>query len=162
MRLLPISATIFALLITVSACKQTGNKPISNTQTDTLTPAKPVIDTPLADIPIDTLSNIDPIEKKIIDTLFKVPQVIAEARYMEEHTKGERPLKIWVAGRPQDTGERYYWIKAGEDNDAALVTHFNFHIYPDSMRIMYYDIVDDQEITLKEWEKKEAGKSKSE
>jgi hypothetical protein len=35
-----------------------------------------------------------------------------------------------------------------------LVTHYNFHIYLHPFKIMYYDTVEDRDITLKEWRKK--------
>ena len=66
--------------------------------------------------------------------------------------KGERHMKMWISGTPAELNKKYYWVTAGEDNGMSLVTHFNFHVYPDSMRIMYYDATEDHEITLKEWE----------
>lgn len=98
-------------------------------------------------------------EDKITDTIFQLAEVKKRADYIEQQTKGARHLKIWIAGTPED-GNKYYWVKAGEDNGFNLVTHFNFYVYPDSMRIMYYDVAEDQELTIKEWEKKEAENSK--
>jgi hypothetical protein len=90
-----------------------------------------------------------------VDTLFKIPQVIAQSKYMEKETKGERRLKIWIGSKPS-AADNYYWMKVGEDNGMSLVTHFNFHVYPtESMRIMYYDETEDRELTLQEWAEKE-------
>ena len=68
-------------------------------------------------------------------------------------SKGKRHLKIWVADTPNLPDQKYYWIQAGEDNGTNLVTHFNFYVYPDSMRIMYYDTQSDSELTLNKWRK---------
>jgi hypothetical protein len=93
------------------------------------------------------------LEEKIIDTIFKLSEVKERAKYIEQQTKGKRRLHIWIEDTPQSSGQKYYWVKAGEDNGTALVTHFNFYVYPDSMRIMYYDITKDKEFTLSQWRK---------
>lgn len=98
----------------------------------------------------DTSYQLSDRENKIIDSLFQLKEIKERQKYIEEQTKGARHLKIWIAAEPDQTN-KYYWIKAGEDNGTNLVTHFNFYVYPDSMRIMYYDVVDDKEISLKEW-----------
>lgn len=93
------------------------------------------------------------IEDKIVDTIFKLPEIKERAKYIEVQTKGKRHLKVWVADTPNFPDQKYYWIKAGEDNGTNLVTHFNFYVYPDSMRIMCYDTQSDSELTLDEWRK---------
>ena len=98
----------------------------------------------------DTSYQLSDRENKIIDSLFQLKEIKERQKYIEEQTKGARHLKIWIAAEPDQTN-KYYWIKAGEDNGTSLVTHFNFYVYPDSTRIMYYDVVDDKEISLKEW-----------
>ena len=62
-------------------------------------------------------------------------------------------MKVWVEETPKQPDQNYYWIKVGEDNGINLVTHFNFYVYPDSMRIMYYDTANDSEVTLEKWRK---------
>jgi len=93
------------------------------------------------------------VEEKIIDSIFKLPEIIKRAKYIEQETKGKRHLKVWVSDIPHLPDQKYYWVKAGEDNGSSLVTHFSFYVYADSMRIMYYDINDDKELTLSEWRK---------
>jgi len=92
-------------------------------------------------------------EEKIIDAVFGLREVKKRERYIEEQAKGKRRLKVWVADTPNLPAKKYYWIKVGEDNGASLVTHFNFHVYPDSMRILYYDSQSDSELTLSTWRK---------
>jgi len=114
-----------------------------------------------ADTPVKVVTPVvldsGALEDRIIDTLLRVPQVVAQSKYMEKETKGERRLKLWIGSRPSE-GDKYYWVKAGEDNGMSLVTIFDFHVYPDSMRIMYYDVAEDREMTLREWEEKEKKK----
>jgi hypothetical protein len=98
----------------------------------------------------DSLRNTNVIEDKIIDTIFKLLEVKEREKYIEEQTKGKRHLKIWVADTPNLT-DKYYLIKVGEDNGISLVTHFNFFVYPDSLRIMYYDTMKDTLIKLDDW-----------
>lgn len=98
-------------------------------------------------ISADELSNL---ENEIIDTIFQLKEIKDRQKYIEQQTKGERHLQIWVADKPNLTN-KYYWIKVGEDNGTNLITHFNFDVYPDSMRIMFFDTQDGKEISLKEW-----------
>ncbi len=90
------------------------------------------------------------IEKSVIDTVLALPEVKERADYIEQETKGQRHLIVLIAAEP-DSINNYYWVKAGEDNGDAFVTHFHFFVYPDSMRIMYYDPVEDAELSLEEW-----------
>ena len=93
------------------------------------------------------------IDGKIIDTIFKLEEVKEKAKYIEGETKGERHLNIWFADTANLPDHKFYWIKVGEDNGTNLVTHFNFHVYPNSMRIMFLNVINNKEITLKEWRK---------
>ncbi len=101
----------------------------------------------------DSSINKDEAEVKMINAIFKLTEVKERAKYIEEQTNGKRHLKIWVGSRPHMPDQKYYWIKAGEDNGSNLVTHFNFYVYPDSMRIMYYNTESDSEIPLNKWRK---------
>ncbi len=136
-------------LFTLVACNQTTKqsdnvKTVDTTKTLVITPN---ISTTKAGSSI----NNEDIEEKIIDTIFKLTEVKKRAKYIEEQTKGKRHLKIWIADTPNLPDQKYYWIKASEDNGANLVTHFNFYVYPNSMRIMYYDAQSDRELTLNKW-----------
>lgn len=100
--------------------------------------------------PKDTIPAVSPLQNRILDTIAKLPEVVKRQQYIEEQTKGERHLTIWISGEPNATSN-YYWVNAGEDNGTNLVTHFNFWVYPDSMRILYYDTPNDTAITLEDW-----------
>ncbi|RZL44597.1 MAG: hypothetical protein EOP00_19535 [Pedobacter sp.] len=93
------------------------------------------------------------LEDEIIDSIFSLTEVKERAKYIEEQTRGKRHLKIWVADIPNTFDHKYYWIKVGEDNGTNLVTHFNFYVYLDPLRIMYYDTQNDNELTLNKWRK---------
>lgn len=91
------------------------------------------------------------VEDKIIDTLFQLPEISARATLIEEQTHGNRHLKIWIADQPHPPDQPYYWVKAGEDNGVSFVSHFNFFVYPDPIRIMYFDTRNDRVMTLEAW-----------
>lgn len=134
MKLAGISALCFLLYI-LFGCNQTSSHSESITKTDT---AK---------------LDQNEIQEKIIDTIFKLTEVRTKAAYIEEQTNGKRHLKIWIVDTLNTDKQKYYLVKAGEYNGITLVTHFNFHVYPDQMRIMYYDTNTDRELTLDEWKK---------
>ena len=89
------------------------------------------------------------LEEKAIDTVFSLAEVKELAKNIKQ--TGAR-LKIWV----EDTsgGEKYFWVRVGEESDTNVVPVFDFHVYPESMYIMYFDITDEGEISLDSWRKK--------
>jgi hypothetical protein len=144
------------LLFSLFACHQTAKKFDNVITTDTTkvyTTKTVMINSTTSTIKADSSIDNDDVENKIIDTIFKLTEVKERAKYIEEQTKGKRHLKIWVADSPHLPDQKYYWIKVGEDNGTNLVAHFNFYVYPDSMRIMYYDAQSDSELTLNQWRK---------
>lgn len=148
---IPNYLTLTLLLSTLFACNQTSNQSDHSKKMDTTvnTNASPTLSTKQKDSAV----NNDGIEEKIIDTIFKLTEVKERAKYIDQQTKGKRHLKVWIEDTPKLPDQKYFWIKVGEDNGTNLVTHFNFYVYPDSMRIMYYDIQADSAITLGKWRK---------
>ena len=148
-------SNLILLLLAFLACKETSNHSDNVDQVDTIkNPKTPSINSTNQ---TDILVNENEIEEKIIDTIFKLPEVKKRAKYIDQQTKGKRNLKVWIEDTPDLTSQKYYWIKVGEDNGTILVTHFNFYVYPVSMRIMYYDINEDKEMTLDVWRLKLKG-----
>lgn len=144
------SLTLFSLLLFgLHSCTQTTNTP-KNLNIDTI--MKEEKNLAFVDKSIDSLAKTNDTEEKIMDTIFKLKEVKQRANYIDQQTKGKRYLQIWIAHRP-NIKQPYYYIQVGEDNGTNFVTHFNFDVYPDSMRIMYFDTKDDKEMTLKEWRK---------
>ena len=142
--------TLFSLLLSaLLSCNASSNHSDNLNTTDTIKNKNK--SSTLNDKQTDSVTQNDDIEEKIIDTIFKLTEVKERARYIEQQTKGERHLKVWTEDTPNLPAQKYYWIKVDEDNGTNLVTHFNFYVYPDSMRIMYYDINDDKEMTLDIW-----------
>jgi hypothetical protein len=145
------NSTLTLLLCTLFACNQTSKQSDNSKKIDTI-----VNSNILATLPTkqkDSTVNNNDIEEKIIDTIFKLTEVKERAKYIDQQTKGKRHLKVWVEDTPKLPDQKYFWIKVGEDNGTNLVTHFNFYVYPGSMRIMYYDIQADSAITLDNWRK---------
>jgi hypothetical protein len=109
--------------------------------------------------PIDSVAMGDTIMRPGIDadTVYKLilslPEVAKRARYISEQTKGERHLEVMIAESPSTVVD-YYWVKAGEDNGNAYVTHFNFYVFPKrNWEIKYFDTVKDTLFTIEDWRK---------
>lgn len=94
----------------------------------------------------------DVTEDMVIDKVFDIPEVKERAEYIKKETNDQRNLKIWIAARPNNNDD-YYWVKAGEDNGMSLVTHFDFYVYPKTMSVKFYDVVEDKVLSLSEWRK---------
>jgi hypothetical protein len=97
----------------------------------------------------DTHVKITNTEDQLISKVWQLPEVKALSDKIERESKGKRHLVGRIASQPSDDQE-YYGISIAEDNGEALATYFEFRIYPDKS-IYYYDPVEDQELSLKEW-----------
>lgn len=97
----------------------------------------------------DTHVKITNTEDRLIDKVWQLPEVKALSDKIERDSKGKRHLVGRIASTPSDDQE-YYGISISEDNGEAMATYFEFRIYPDNS-IYYYDPVEDQELSLKEW-----------
>ena len=86
---------------------------------------------------------------KLIDRIWQLPEVKALADKVAKESKGKRHLTGRISSMPSDDQE-YYGVSISEDNGEAMATYFEFRIYPDNS-IYYYDVVEDKELTLKEW-----------
>ena len=143
------------LLSALSSCNGSSNHAHNSNTTNVVGSEKN--SSVLSDKQTDSVTRKDDIEEKVIDTIFKLTEVKQRASYIEQQTKGARHLKVWTESSPDLPERKFYWMKVGEDNGTNLVTHFNFYVYPNSMRIMYYDINDDKEMTLEAWRKQPNG-----
>lgn len=145
---------VFLILLTFAGCnlstKQSNEKQYIDPRiTDTI--SKAVLKSDISTKAADSSLNNQQFEDSIIDTILKLPEIKERAAHIEAQTKGTRSLKIWVDTKPNLPTQLYYWIKVGEDNGTNVVTHFNFHVYPDSMKIMYYDTQSGREMSVREW-----------
>ena len=149
-RIFSTSVYFFVILLTLTSCNQNKKQHSDTKKADTLKNLTQAVnvDNKLT----DTSTTSNALEHKVIDTIFKLKEVKERQKYIEQKTKGARHLQILIAGKPNLTN-KYYWVQVVEDNGISFVTHFNFFVYPDSMRIMYLDTQDDKEITLKKWRK---------
>lgn len=94
----------------------------------------------------------DAIEDKIMAMVLNIPEVVEMNKKIEKNSKGKRTLSSFISSNPGDDQE-YYSVSVSEDNGDAMATYFQFHVYPD-MTIKYYDVIEDQELTLQEWKNK--------
>lgn len=97
----------------------------------------------------DTHVKITNTEDQLISKVWQIPEVTALSNKIERESKGKRHLVGRISSAPSDDQE-YYGVSISEDNGEALATYFEFRIYPDHS-IYYYDPVEDQELSLKEW-----------
>jgi hypothetical protein len=89
-------------------------------------------------------------EKWITDTILSIEEVKKEDKFLQKKTKGERKLSVEIYSFPNKT-DKYYWVKVWEDNGFAYATHFNFYVYPETKKIMFYDTLNDTLIDLQTW-----------
>ena len=97
----------------------------------------------------DSHVKLSATEDKLIDKVLALPEVQALSDKISRESKGKRHLVGRISSEPSDDQE-YYGISVSEDNGEALATYLEFRIYPDNS-IYYYDVVEDEELTLKEW-----------
>lgn len=97
----------------------------------------------------DTHVQLSATEDKLIGKVWQLPEVKALSEKIDRESNGKRHLVGRISSEPSDDQE-YYGISVSEDNGEALATYFEFRIYPDNS-IYYYDVVEDEELTLKEW-----------
>lgn len=97
----------------------------------------------------ETHVQLSSTEDQLINRIWQLPEVKALSDKIERESKGNRHLVGRISSAPSDDQE-FYGISISEDNGEALATYFDFRIYPDNS-IYYYDVVEDRELSLKEW-----------
>lgn len=118
---------------------------ISVPQEETKPEEKPKVKEPQKEVHVKVSKQ----ENKLIDQVWKLPEVKDLSDKIEKESKGKRHLVGRISSEPSDDQE-YYGVSVAEDNGQALATYFEFRIYPDN-QIYYYDVVEDRELSLKEW-----------
>jgi len=135
---------LYFLLLVITGCKQNTKSLGKPNQIDsTLHIADKKIN--------DTTNLVTPIENRILDTIFNLPEVKERAHYIEKETKGKRHLKVLIFQTPKENAENAYWVKAGEDNETTFVSHFNFFVFLDNLQIRFFDTAKDTLINLDTW-----------
>lgn len=106
-------------------------------------------------------SSVDSLtEDEIFEMVMALPEVKERSAYVDKESKGERHLAALLYASP-DANDNYYWVKVGEDNGFAFVTHFHFYVYP-NRSIRYYDAANDTVMDLSDWrERLKASSDKS-
>lgn len=137
----------FSLFIIMQACNDGESNTEENGKTETLKDSSQAGGT--EDLPVDS-TEMQAEQKKIVDTIFNLTEVRELQNYIDKQTAGKRRLQIFIDDTPTTTNN-YYSVKVAEDNGSNLVTHFNFFVYPSPIKIMYFDVATDKEMTLEEW-----------
>lgn len=97
--------------------------------------------------------NVKPstrLELHIIDKIFNLKQVRNRSNYVEKQTKGKRHLQVIIREKPTKASH-YYLVQVIEDNGVTYYTHFNFYVYPKTLKIKYLDTVNDKLIDVSKW-----------
>ena len=124
---------------------------MQETPADAPEPAKPVTVKPAKEpISHDAKPN-RAAEDELLSMILDLPEVRKMDTEIRKKSDGKRGLKTFISGRPSDD-EEYYTVSVAEDNGSSFATYYTFHVYPDRS-VMYYDVVEDRELTLKAWKK---------
>jgi len=138
------------IILSLIACNGTPGKPVqSKKNVDTI---KPLAANTQARTQLNP-GDDSLLLQKAIDSLFKRPKVKALNISINKNPSLKHKLSILTAGTPADE-QPYYWLKVGEDTPDNFVTIYHFHVYLHPLKIMNYDVINDEEIGLDEWEKK--------
>src|SRR4051794_23063414 len=106
------------LLLIFTSCNQDGKQAVETDKTDTSKSINSI--TSPDKEPTDSSPFLNNLDKKIIDTIYSLKEVKDRQSYIERQTKNSRHLQIWIEDTPNQTN-KYYWVKAGEDNGTNLV-----------------------------------------
>lgn len=91
--------------------------------------------------------------EKAIDSIRNTAKVKSLYASINKHPASQHNLAIMVASGPGD-GQPYYWLKVGDDTPDHFATIYHFHVYLHPLKIMNYDVEEDGEVSLEEWENK--------
>jgi hypothetical protein len=133
---------LIVLSIFIFSCNSPEKKEITeiseNEKPDSITEVKPAISD----------------EDKCVSMVEILPEVNSLADEISKNSQDKNHLSIWIAADPIETKIKYYWVKVGEDNGDNIATLLNFYVDPRHDEVLYYDVVGDTLITLKEWREK--------
>jgi len=88
----------------------------------------------------------------ITDTLYKLPEVIREGKYIDSASHHKRRLVV-LASPIYDNGVNYWDVSVCEDNGMADVAYFHFYIWQRTKVIKYYDAETGKVMSLAVWRK---------
>jgi len=87
-----------------------------------------------------------------IKMVMRLPEVRKANAYILQHSIDKRKIFAMIYGEPTRQ-QPYYWVAVGEDNGMCFVTHFGFHVYIRTGRILYVDTINGTAIDLRTWRK---------
>jgi hypothetical protein len=148
-----IKRTLFILILSllIANCKRSSTNSEESVSSDTIKISDTKIQDTLINKTSDTLTTQDKNEDKIVGSILSLPEVKERADYIEKNTNGERHLQVMIVQTPDESEEKCYVVKAGEDNGTNFVTHFTFYVSPDKYTIRYYDAINDTTLSLESW-----------
>ena len=150
-------STICIFLFISAGCKSAINKETEPHQTKEVSPKGfqgDTINNRDTTHPIYLYSIITDKKKKfLLDTIANLEEVKGLTIAMERNTNDKNHLIILTSNHAELVKEGYYPLKVSEDNAVMLFTHYNFHVHPLLLRIMYYDFAKERDLTLEDWRK---------
>ena len=96
------------------------------------------------------------IEKRIVlkndSTIFSLIENLDEVIELENRIDNDSNYKcgMLMAEEP-DSSSLYYIVRVGISGPELFVSHFTFYIHKYSLEIFYYDAVEDELVSLKDW-----------
>jgi hypothetical protein len=103
-------------------------------------------------MPASAQKNTTAVPDWLTDTLFKLPEVIREGKWIDSASKGRRHLTIMVFPE-KFHGTSYWHAEVCESNGVASVAYFHFYCWSKTGVIKYYDPQSGRAISLAAWRK---------
>lgn len=92
-------------------------------------------------------------ENKVINAVMDLPEIIKQADYIEKHSKGKNHLAAMIIETPEENSKGYYVVQISEDTEDRFVGMYSFNVYYPSMKIMWIDPFENEEMPLDKWRK---------
>lgn len=112
----------------------------------------------------DSLAAVDPdttFSMHAMQVISNFPEIKTASDYIDSASNHKRKFVLILQGFP-DSSEPYYSINAGEesainDSDDHFVPYMHFDVYKQGKQLIikYYSTIDDREMSISDWRKKE-------
>lgn len=93
-------------------------------------------------------------EDQIYDIILEIDEIAKEAFLIDSISNHTRSLSIIIESEPDEI-KNYYQVVVGEDNGRSFVSYYHFNVYMPNYEIKVYDVLNDELLELKEWQKKQ-------
>jgi hypothetical protein len=98
-------------------------------------------------------SQVPKQEKKVMQLVASLPEVMKANRYIIKHSHGKRQLTTEIESEPS-AEHPYYHLSVSEFNGSTLVSHFHFLVDAKTYEIRYWAVGEDKVLSLSNWRKR--------